>query len=476
MLASKSNLAMLIDKGDQHSVLQRFTLTVQFLIAGSLVLLMGMLSIGYWVTTEIKEGVTQNTAAATALYMESFVAPQVQNLTHTNRILPETQRTLDNLFKDSELGRRIVSFKIWKEGGLIAYSSNPSIIGKTFPVTEELTRSLAGEVTAEFGDLDDEEDAAERARGQPLLEIYSPIRETNTGRIIAVAEFYETATALEQNLARAGLKSWLVVALATLLMMGALSGIVVRGSRTIERQRTQLQVRVEELSTLLSQNSELRDRLQVSSNRVAEINERYLRRIGADLHDGPAQSISYALLRLDSLKAAWRKHQPDGVDPEEIGAIRDALNEAMFEIRELSAGLTLAKLEEMSPHMVLKEIIGAHERRTETAVTLSVDSIPEDLPLPLKISAFRFVQEALNNAYRHGGGIDQRVRCCFEDSNLVLEVADSGPGFVPETILGNDSGLGLIGLRDRIESLGATFKIESTTNKGTHLTMQCHVV
>ena len=474
---SDSRLVASPDQDDRPAGLQRYTLAVQFLIAGSVVLLMGMLAIGFWVTNEIEEGVTRNTAAATALYMESFIAPRVQELATMDRVSPKTQLALDSIIRDSELGRRIVTFKIWKEGGLIAYSSNASIMGKTYPVTEELARALAGEVTAEFGDLDDEEDAAERARGQPLLEIYSPIRETNTGRVIAVAEFYETATALEQNLFRARVKSWLVVAGATLLMMMALSGIVVRGSRTIERQRAQLQARVVELSTLLSQNSVLRNRLQISSNRVAEINERYLRRIGADLHDGPAQLISFALLRLDSLRSAFIKHDSNGKDPDEIGAIREALQEAMADIRELSAGLTLAKLEEMSPLMVLKEIVGAHERRTETAVALMVDSIPEELPMPLKISVFRFVQEALSNAYRHGGGIDQRVQCRFEDNQLNLDVNDGGPGFMPEakTTGGDESGLGLIGLRDRIESLGGTLLINSSPGNGTHLTMRCRV-
>ena len=258
------------------------------------------------------------------------------------------------------------------------------------------------------------------------------------GRIIAVAEFYETATALQQNLFRARLESWLVVAAATFLMMMALSGIVVRGSRTIERQRGQLQTRVEELSNLLHQNSELRNRLQMSSNLVAKINERYLRRIGADLHDGPAQLISFALLRLDSLRSSLRKEHPDRKDSDEFIAIHEALQEAMGEIRELSAGLTLAKLEEMSPSMVLEEIVGAHERRTETTVVLQVDSIPEELPLPLKISVFRFVQEALNNAYRHGDGIDQTIHCHFDGHQLELEVVVRGscPRRPVETIAG----------------------------------------
>jgi hypothetical protein len=429
------------------------------------------------VTEEIEGGVTRNTAAATALYMESFIAPRVQELGETSRVSPATQRELDKLFMDNKLAKRIVSVKIWKEGGLIAYSSHPSIMGQEFPLTDELRKAWSGQVSAEFGDLGDEEDALERARKQPLLEIYSPIREISTGRIIAVAEFYENADELERNLFRANVKSWLVVAGATLLMMLALSGIVVRGSRTIERQRTQLQLRVEELSALLNQNRELRNRLQTSSNRVAEINERYLRRIGADLHDGPAQLISFALLRLDSLRSALRDLFPDRTDSDDVTAIRDALHEAMGEIRELSAGLTLAKLEEMSPLSVLKEIVSAHEKRTGTAVTLAVDSIPEDLPVPLKISVFRFVQEALNNAYRHGKGIDQTVTCRFDGGQLELEVADGGPGFDPGQAngAGEDSGLGLIGLRERIESLGATLDITSAPGKGAHLTMKCWV-
>ena len=158
-----------------------------------------------------------------------------------------------------------------------------------------------------------------------------------------------------------------------------------------------------------SQQAQLRDRSQRSSNRIAQMNERYLRRIGADLHDGPVQLVSFALLRLVLLRSALRRLYPDQEEPEEISVVRNSLNEAMGEIRELSAGLTLAKSEEMSPLSVLSEIIQAHERRTETEVILTVDSIPQDLPLPLKISVFRFIQEVLNNAYRHGDGIDQNV-------------------------------------------------------------------
>jgi hypothetical protein len=81
-----------------------------------------MAIIGFWVTQRIEDGVVRNTAASTALYLESFVAPLVRDLGRADRLSPEIQGKLDALLQDNVLGRRIVSFKIWKEGGLIAYS------------------------------------------------------------------------------------------------------------------------------------------------------------------------------------------------------------------------------------------------------------------------------------------------------------------------------------------------------------------
>jgi hypothetical protein len=246
-------------------------------------------------------------------------------------------------------------------------------------------------------------------------------------------------------------------------------------ARTLNETLDKEDRQIETLSRLLSQNEELRSRLQSSSNRVVEINERYLHRIGADLHDGPAQLIAFALLRLDSLRSNLRKEYPDREGSNEISAVHDALRDAMREIRELSAGLTLAKLEEMSPLTVIEEIVSAHEKRTETKVKLNAESVPEWLPLPVKITAFRFIQEGLNNAYDHANGIDQTVTCRYDGIDLELEVTDGGPGFVPETVKGSDSGLGLIGLRERIESLGGTLEIRSIPGEGTVLRMRCRI-
>ena len=243
------------------------------------------------------------------------------------------------------------------------------------------------------------------------------------------------------------------------------SGIVLRGSRTIHTQRSALEAKVAELQALLSQNSILRQRVQRASRRATAINERYLRRIGADLHDGPAQLVALAALRMDS---------PLLVDPTapskrrkaEIADIHHTLDEAMREIRAICNGLVLPQIENAAVADILRLAVAEHERRTASSVSLSLPAQLADLGTSEKISIYRFAQEGLNNAWRHGKGKDQAVTAAMTGSKLVIQVVDGGPGFAPAS----SEGLGLAGLRERIESIGGHFEI-SSSREGTRLTI-----
>ena len=302
--------------------------------------------------------------------------------------------------------------------------------------------------------------------------MYSPIRERHTGKVIAVAEFYEAAAELRRNLFAANLQTWLVVATVTLSMLGALFGIVYRGSKTIDRQRASLEQRVTELSRLLAQNEELRGKLQNASRRTAEINESYLRRISADLHDGPAQLLSLALLRIDALKPLLPAATKDGGSRSDMEIVRGSLSDAIAEIRQICNGLALPELDRLTLSKMLVNVINSHERRTATTVELEVRSTPDKLTRAMKICVYRFVQEALNNAFRHAGGLGQKVICRYEVGVLEVEVRDAGPGIKPAAT-DSASGLGLPGLRDRIESIGGELQIRGNAGQGTRLIMRC---
>jgi len=114
---------------------------------------------------------------------------------------------------------------------------------------------------------------------------------------------------------------------------------------------------------------------------------------------------------------------------------------------------------------VLELVIRQHEQRTGTTVNATIGALPVSLSPLHKVCIYRFVQEGLNNAYRHAGGAGQAVHVDISNEELFVEVSDTGPGFSPLSI-GSGDGLGLAGLRDRVESLGGKFSLESKVGAG----------
>jgi len=303
----------------------------------------------------------------------------------------------------------------------------------------------------------------------PLLEIYNPVREPWSGEVVAVTEFFEVATDFKATLASALLSSWLIVAGTTLTAFLLLSSIVLRASRTIDDQRGALRRQVSELQGLVTQNSALRQRVQRASRRATALNERYLRRIGADLHDGPAQLVALAALRMDSPVFSGDGHWGENRSTE-VAMIRKTLEDAMREIRGICTGLVLPQIETAAATDILRLAVDEHERRTGTSVTLTLPRHLPELGASEKISIYRFVQEGLNNAYRHGRAKDQTVRAGMKNGRLFVEVSDGGPGFDPARV----DGLGLAGLRERVESIGGQFET-LTGAQGTRLVISLSI-
>jgi signal transduction histidine kinase len=437
------------------------------MLAGSLVSLFAMVVVGVFVTNLIEDAVTRNSAATTALYVDSVIAPLLPDMQKTELLDDAVARALDETLGQGALGARLMSFRLWRGDGTILYSNDKEMVGKRFAVSPNLKMALAGTMVAKFNRLDESDDTKESASGKPLLEIYNPVLQPWSGKVVAVAEFYEVAEGFQHSLQRARIRSWAAVATFTLAFFLILSAIVFRGSRTIESQRSALRQRISELSALLEQNEALRSRVQRASQRATATNESYLRRLGADLHDGPAQLIAYAALRIDSDVLVNPKTSAK-LRRAELSSIKSSLDDAMAEIRSICSGLVLPQIEAASLTEILDRVVRAHQQRTGTTVSLSNLKQPPSLTPSGKICVYRFVQEALNNAFRHGGGLAQEVKAIADDRYVAIEVSDKGDGFNPDEL--RPSSLGLAGLRERIESLGGALEIR-TSSYGTTVRM-----
>ena len=103
-------------------------------------------------------------------------------------------------------------------------------------------------------------------------------------------------------------------------------------------------------------------------------------------------------------------------------------DEVLIVIRSISSGLVIPELDDLSLFGTLLRVTSLHERRTESEVELDLDEVPDDASLPLKITIYRLVQEALANAYHHADGRGQKVCVTREADQIHVEVSDLGPG------------------------------------------------
>lgn len=446
------------------------SLATQFLLAGGLFSLSAMIVVGMSVTSQIEAAVTRNSASATALYVDSVIAPLLPDMRRSEVLDESVAHALDETLGQGALGTRLESFKLWRRDGTILYSTNKNLVGKRFPLSDNLRAAFAGDIVAELDR--DYDNQAERDSGLHLLEIFNPMLQPWSGEVVAVLEFDEIATDFEKDLRQALVRTWFDVAAVTAIFFLGLSAIVFRGSRTIRSQSRSLKQRIAELSDLVVQNRMLRLRVQRASQRATALNERYLRRIGADLHDGPAQLVALAALGIDSPVLA-DSATPAAARARELQAVKANLDDAMREIRNVSKGLMLPHVENAELTEILELAVRAHEERTGVKVILSMTGGHTPLSPAAKICIFRFIQEGLNNGFHHAGGAGQSVAKHFDGERVSIEVSDTGPGFDLKII--HPERLGLIGLRERVESLGGQFGVTSSQN-GTVVKMVLNVV
>jgi signal transduction histidine kinase len=423
-------------------------LSISQKVAGgaSAAVILGMAFAATIAATFVKEIILQRSATATALYMESFIAPHVQELATQSTLSDENRDALARLFAPTAIGRPVVEFRIWASDRIL-FGNDRNLIGKTFGPSPARDRAWAGGVSADLDSFDGDEDVQLRALKVPILEIYAPVRQTGTGRIIALAEVYEIAVDVNAEVWAAQLLILVVLVTSALATTALFFGLANTGAREVLRLR--------------NEDEQYRARVRGANRRISEIDELRMCRIGADLHDGPMQLVALALLKLDTLRAFIGKcdasGHPRGTD---IETISQALNKTLEEIRNLSASLVPSKVRDLSLTDTITMAARRYESRTKTPIVCRVGALPLDVPFSVKACIYRFVHDGLGH-WRERGCCSVRA---MSDGNVIeVEIRGNRSVAPADTNLGEHAGV-LSNLRDRVEALGGAFLIRSSAS------------
>lgn len=444
----------------QSRPFDRVSFSRQFLLVCAAVLLAGMLVLGNWLSRQIERNAVNRTAAIAAVYVESMLVAQIGSWHGTSPVDAATQAALDQLFVHGPLRRKVLRFKLWTRDGAIAYSSDAMQTGLSFAVDGLLAAAFRGSVQSRISDLEDADNLREQLRWPQLLEVYVPLRRPADAEIVGVAEFYHSTENLGREVHEAQRQSWLLVAATTLAMYILLHGLARRADRTIQEQQRDLHEQLHQLRIFLDENRRMREKLHAAGANTTALNEQFLRRIAADLHDGPAQAIALVNMRFDELVEACGE-----AATKDLGMARDALKSALHELRGIASGLILPGIAELSTAETVRRVVQDFERNAKRPVELQLVGDLGQAPLAVKITLFRVLQESLTNCRKHADSERVDVRVSEHDNCIITEIADHGTGFDPAD---SDTGhLGLALMRERVLLLGGTFELDAAPGKGT---------
>ncbi len=185
--------------------------------------------------------------------------------------------------------------------------------------------------------------------------------------------------------------------------------------------------------------------------------------LARELHDGPIQSLTESVMRLEGYRAA----APSGEMQAAISDIEEGVRIALLSLRRL-----IGDLRDEPPGDDLAERIRsmAARYRSSTGVEVAVVVAPDwprRLPAAMSVNLIRIAQEAITNAIRHGRARHLLVELGTDETALTLDVADDGHGMPHEAIPGS----GLIGMRERAAVLGGRMTI-SRRHPGTDIRIE----
>jgi len=200
--------------------------------------------------------------------------------------------------------------------------------------------------------------------------------------------------------------------------------------------------------------------LESLSARLVEAQEEERRSISRELHDEVGQSLGALLVEVGQLSKLVPPE--DRVTRAQIAQIKSVAETAVKSIRDIALLLRPPMLDDLGLVPALEWQAREISRRSDMEVEVHSENVSEALGDETKVTIYRLVQEALNNAATHAAAKNAKVTIAQNSNKITVRIADDGHGFDP----GRQRGMGILGMEERVRRLGGILAIESAPGKG----------
>lgn len=200
------------------------------------------------------------------------------------------------------------------------------------------------------------------------------------------------------------------------------------------------------------------------------------KRIARELHDETSQSLTGLVIGIKIAAEMVPASMPEIRD--RLHAIRDLAHATLSEVHTMAVRLRPSVLDDLGLPAALRSYVKEFVENTGIFVDLQLRSMTDRLPAKLETVIYRVVQEALTNVARHSGAGSCRVMLERTDATVRGAIIDNGRGFEPHMELQSDDGghgLGLHGMKERIELVDGALKFDSSPDGGTAIHLEVPV-
>ena len=236
-------------------------------------------------------------------------------------------------------------------------------------------------------------------------------------------------------------------------------------ARTLAQQAT---IAIENTQLYTALQAE-RERLSALSTRLTQTQEAERARIARELHDEAGQALTAVRLQLDFVNSILPPDAPSPVR-EQINQAHDLVGRTLQEIRRISMDLRPSLLDDLGLTPALRWQCDHFSRHANLAARFESVGDVRRLDADVETTVYRAAQEALTNVARHAQATSVSISLEYENDGLRLTIADDGRGFADTA--DQETGLGLIGMQERLSTIGGTLHIDPRPGAGSTLRIE----
>lgn len=226
---------------------------------------------------------------------------------------------------------------------------------------------------------------------------------------------------------------------------------------------------IEELSKSLNSMLNTMDmQRKKAAASVIKAQEEERKRIARELHDETSQSLTGLVIGIRMVQEIVPDYMPDV--QERLENINDLAHATLNEVHTMAVRLRPSVLDDLGLAAALRSYAKEYTENTGIPVEMQLLGMSHRLTPELETVLYRVIQEALTNVARHSNATSCRVTLRRKEQVVQVVIEDNGQGFDSQTVMLSDEkghGLGLHGMKERIELVGGSLEFDARPAKGT---------